>query len=151
ASSPESLHPVTREIILAGADPGAIDAFAAFYKLAHLRRVSEQTFATIDALVLPTMPTIYTIDQVQADPIVFNLRLGTFTIFVSPLDLRGLAVPASMRADGAPFGVTLLAPAGNDAFLAGIGRVFHADTALPLGATNEAHPRLTDLPATPSE
>jgi allophanate hydrolase len=56
ASSPESLHPVTRKIILAGADPGAIDAFAAFYKLAHLRRVSEQTFATIDALVLPTMP-----------------------------------------------------------------------------------------------
>jgi allophanate hydrolase len=151
ASSPESLHPVTRKIILAGADPGAIDAFAAFYKLAHLRRVSAQTFATIDALVLPTMPTIYTIEQVQADPVALNSRLGTYTNFVNLLDLCGLAVPASMRADGAPFGVTLLAPAGNDAFLAGIGRVFHADTALPLGAANEAHPRLTDLPATPGE
>ena len=151
ASSPESLHPVTRRIILAGADPGAIDAFAAFYKLAHLRRVSEQTFATIDALALATLPTIYTVEQVQADPIALNSRLGTYTNFVNLLDLCGLAVPASMRADGAPFGVTLLAPAGNDAFLAGIGRVFHADTALPLGATNEAHPRLTDLPATPNK
>ena len=39
-----------------------------------------------------------------------------------------------MRADGIPFGVTLLAPAGRDAQLACIGRVFHADTELPLGA-----------------
>jgi allophanate hydrolase len=151
ASSPESLHPVTRKIILAGADPGAIDAFAAFYKLARLRRLSEQTFATIDALALATLPTIYTVEQVQADPIALNSRLGTYTNFVNLLDLCGLAVPASMRADGAPFGVTLLAPAGNDAFLAGIGRVFHADTALPLGATNEAQPRLTDIPATPNK
>jgi len=39
-----------------------------------------------------------------------------------------------MRDDGAPFGITLLAPAGSDAALAGIGRHFHAATGLPLGA-----------------
>ena len=91
-------------------------------------------FRTIDALVLPTAPTIYTVEQVLADPINLNSRLGTYTNFVNLLDMCGLAVPASMRPDGAPFGVTLLAPAGEDAMLAAIGREFHAATGLPLGA-----------------
>ena len=50
--------------------------------------------ATIDALVLPTAPTIYTVEQVLADPIGLNSRLGTYTNFVNLLDLCGLAVPA---------------------------------------------------------
>jgi allophanate hydrolase len=52
-----------------------------------------------------------------------------------------------MRPDGAPFGVTLVAPAGRDAQLAAIGRVFHADTGLPLGATGAPQPPLVPLPA----
>ena len=83
------------------------------------------------------MPTVYTVEQVLADPIQLNSRLGTYTNFVNLLDLCGLAVPASMRADGMPFGVTLLAPGGSDALLASLGRVFHADTGLPLGATGQ--------------
>ena len=74
------------------------------------------------------------VDQVLADPIQLNSRLGTYTNFVNLLELCGLAVPSSLRADGIPFGVTLLAPAGQDALLASIGRAFHADTGLPLGA-----------------
>jgi len=142
ASSPESLHPVTRQIILAGAHASAVDAFAALYQLEDLRRVRDRTFREIDALLLPTMPTAYTIEQVLADPIQLNSRLGTYTNFVNLLDLCGLAIPASMRDDGIPFGVTLLAPGGQDALLASIGRVFHADTALPLGALNVSQPPL---------
>ena len=112
ASSPESLHPVTRQIVLAGAHGSAADAFAAFYQLEELRRVSDHTFRSVDALVLPTAPTIYTVEQVLADPIGLNSRLGTYTNFVNLLDLCGLAVPASMRADGKPFGVTLLGARG---------------------------------------
>jgi allophanate hydrolase len=52
-----------------------------------------------------------------------------------------------MRADGTPFGVTLVAPAGEDAALAAIGRAFHADTALPLGATGKAQPPLAAVSA----
>ena len=44
ASSPDSIHPVTREIIVKGARPSAVDAFAAFYKLEELRRVRDVTF-----------------------------------------------------------------------------------------------------------
>ena len=134
ASAPEALHPVTRQIILAGAHGTAADTFAAFYRLEALRRVADHTFRSVDALVLPTAPTIYTVAQVLDDPIGLNSRLGTYTNFANLLDLCALAVPASMRADGVPFGITLLAPAGNDAALAAIGRRFQAATGLPLGA-----------------
>jgi allophanate hydrolase len=145
ASSPEAIHPVTRAIIQEGARPTAADAFAAFYKLEKLRHLRDRIFGDIDALVLPTIPTIYTVDQVLADPIQLNSRLGTYTNFVNLLDLCGLAVPAAMRADGAPSGITLLAPAGRDAALASIGRVFHADTGLSLGATGRAQPPLAEV------
>jgi allophanate hydrolase len=149
ASSPESLHPVTRQIILAGAHRTAADAFAAFYQLEELRRVRDHTFRAIDALVLPTAPSSYTVAQVQADPIQLNSRLGTYTNFVNLLDLCGLAVPASMRPDGVPFGVTLLAPAGEDAALASIGRQFHYATGLPLGALKYSQPPLAKLSTAP--
>jgi allophanate hydrolase len=149
-SAPESMHPVTRDIILRGARPSAVDAFAAFYKLEEFKRVRDRTFDRIDALLLPTVPTVYTVEQVLADPIELNSRLGTYTNFVNLLDLAGLAVPASMREDGTPFGVTLLAPAGHDALLASIGRVFHADSALPLGALGRAQPPLAAISAAPA-
>jgi allophanate hydrolase len=142
ASSPQSMHPVTRQIILAGAHPTAVDAFAAFYELEELRRVRDHAFLSIDALVVPTIPTAYTVEQVLADPIGLNSRLGTYTNFVNLLDLCALAVPAAMHADGTPFGITLLAQAGHDAELASLGRVFHADTGLPLGATGKPQPPL---------
>ena len=142
ASSPESIHPVTREIIVQGARPSAVDTFAAFYKLEELRRVRDVMFRSVDALLLPTAPTAYTVKQVLADPIQLNSRLGTYTNFVNLLDLCGLAVPASMRDDGIPFGVTLLAPGGHDGLLASIGRAFHADTGLPMGALKRPQPPL---------
>jgi allophanate hydrolase len=151
ASSPASLYPVTRQVILSGAHGTAADAFAAFYQLEELRRVRDRTFHSIDAMVLPTAPTIYAIDEVLADPIGLNSRLGTYTNFVNLLDMCGLAVPASIRPDGIPFGVTLLAPAGDDAALAATGREFHAATGLPLGALQHPPPPLARLPAAPAE
>jgi len=151
ASSPESLHPVTRQILLAGAHGTSADAFAAFYQLEELRRVRDHTFRGIEAMLLPTTPTTYTVEQVLADPIGLNSRLGTYTNFVNLLDMCGLAVPASMHADGTPFGVTLLAPAGKDLLLAAIGREFHAATGLPLGALNYPQPKLAPPSAAAAE
>jgi allophanate hydrolase len=145
ASSPDAIHPVTREITIAGARISAADTFAALYRLQALRRIAERAFAGIDAMVLPTAPTVYTTAQVLANPIELNSRLGTYTNFVNLLDLCGLALPAAIRPDGVPFGITLLAPAGQDAQLAGIGRVFQADTKLSLGARNVPAPPLAEL------
>jgi allophanate hydrolase len=141
------MHPVTREVILGGARPSAVDAFAAFYQLEELRRTVEGTFKEIDILAVPTAPTHYTMDQVLADPIQLNARLGTYTNFVNLLDLCGLALPAALRDDRIPFGITLLAPGGDDGLVASIGRLFHADTALPLGALGRPQPQLPPLSA----
>jgi allophanate hydrolase len=146
ASSPDAIHPVTREITVAGARLSAADTFTALYRLQALRRTSERIFGAIDALVLPTAPTTYTTAQVLANPVELNSRLGTYTNFVNLLDLCGLALPAAMRADGIPFGITLLAPAGHDAQLASIGRAFHADTGLAIGAKSVKQPLLAPSP-----
>src|SRR4030081_2132717 len=147
ASSPEAIHPVTREITIAGARLSAADTFTALYRLQALRRTSERIFGAIDALVLPTAPTTYSTAQVLANPVELNSRLGTYTNFVNLLDLCGLALPAAIRPDDIPFGITLLAPAGHDAQLASIGRVFHADTRLTMGSRSLPQPPLATLPA----
>ncbi len=151
ASAPDAIHPVTREITAAGARLTAAETFSALYRLQGLRKIAERAFAHLDAMVLPTAPTVYSTAQVLANPIELNSRLGTYTNFVNLLDLCGLALPAAMRSDGAPFGITLLAPAGRDAWLASIGRVFHADTGLSVGANGVAQPPLAPLPASSGE
>lgn len=149
ASNPDAIHPVTREITIAGARLSAADTFSALYRLEGLRYTARRTFESIDAMVLPTAPTAYSVEQVLANPIELNSRNGTYTNFVNLLDLCGLAVPAAMRADGIPFGITLLAPAGHDAQLASIGRVFHADTKLHTGAKGVAQPPLAPVSKEP--
>jgi len=151
ASNPDALHPVTRAIIVSGQRPSALDTFTAFYRLEELRRIADKTFEGIDVLALPTAPTVYTLEQVLADPLQLNSRLGTYTNFVNLLDLCGLAIPSALHADKRPSGITLLAPGGRDALLASIGRVFHADTKLPLGATNAQQKALSMLPASAAE
>lgn len=146
-SSPEAVHPVTRNIIEQGGRLSAVDAFVAFYRLEELRRVCEAMFRHIDLLLLPTIPTVYSVEQVLADPIQLNSRLGTYTNFVNLLDMCALAVPAAIGPDRKPFGVTLLAPGGQDALLASIGRALHAASSLPLGALNLAQAPLAPLPA----
>ncbi|NUR13086.1 MAG: allophanate hydrolase, partial [Bradyrhizobium sp.] len=79
ASAPDEIHPVTREITAAGARLTAAETFSALYRLQGLRKIAERTFADVDALVLPTAPTPYTTEQVLANPIELNSRLGTYT------------------------------------------------------------------------
>jgi allophanate hydrolase len=145
ASSPDAIHPVTREITAAGSRLTAADTFAALYRLQALRRIAGRAFAQFDALVLPTAPTAYSTAQVLANPIELNSRLGTYTNFVNLLDLCALALPASIRPDDIPFGITLVAPAGHDAQLANLGRVFHADTKLAMGSKNVPQPPLAPV------
>jgi allophanate hydrolase len=147
ASQPDAMHPVTREIILGGARITAAETFSALYRLEELRRVADHVFRQVEAMALPTAPTVYTVEQMLANPIELNSRLGTYTNFVNLLNLCGLAIPASVRPDGAPFGITLIGPHGADAQLASLGRLFHADTALPLGALKAPQPPLAPLPA----
>lgn len=118
ASTPESeLDPVVRGIILGSAKYSAVDVFNAQYQLQELRSTVNRLFENIDALLLPTAPTIYRIEEVRSNPVQLNARLGTYTHFANLLDLCAIAVPAGLRDDGLPFGVMLAAPAFSDARL----------------------------------
>jgi allophanate hydrolase len=146
ARNPDAIHPITKVIIAQGRVKSAVDAFNGFYRLRELGRTALKAFAEIDMLMVPTMPAACTLAQLEADPIGLNARLGTYTNFVNLLDLAGIAVPATLSADGLPTGVTFLAPAGRDAQLASLGATFHARTGLPLGALGVAQPPLGSLP-----
>lgn len=141
---PEILHPVTRRIIAGAEGRSAADAFAGLYRLAALRRAAEAVWERIDVLAVPTYPRPRTVAALAADPIGPNSELGTYTNFVNLLDLCALAVPGRFRADGFPSGVTLIAPAGRDALLAGLGERLHAAAGLTIGAT------ATPVPAPPA-
>lgn len=136
----DAMLPVTRAIVEGARGRTAVEAFEAAYRLADLARETAGVWSGVDALIVPTSPTIYTIAAVEADPITLNSNLGTYTNFVNLLDLCGLAVPAGMRGDGLPSGVTLLAPAGRDGVLAEIGARLHAASGLTLGATGWSQP-----------
>ncbi|MGC5075315.1 amidase family protein, partial [Escherichia coli] len=81
---------------------------------AELSRVINDALAGFDAMVVPTSPTIRTLAEMEAEPVLFNSQFGTYTNFTNLADLAALAVPAGLRADGLPAGITLLAPAWHD-------------------------------------
>jgi allophanate hydrolase len=111
---PDAVWGATRQIIENGAAPSAVQAFRAQYRLAELRRASEQVWSEIDVLLTPTAGTIYRIAEVEAEPLSLNSRLGFYTNFMNLLDLAGVAVPAGFDAAGLPFGITLAGPTWSD-------------------------------------
>jgi allophanate hydrolase len=114
--------PVTRAIIEGGGRRhSAADAFRAMHRLAELRRETEAVWGRIDALAVPTAPLFPTLDEMAADPVGPNSRLGVFTNFVNLLGLAALAVPGPDRPDGLPAGVTFIGPGGSEARLVGLG------------------------------
>ena len=149
AKHPGDVLPVIREIMGRAEGLTAEDAFRAFYRLEELRARAASLFRGMDVLLVPTAPTHFTRQQVEADPIALNSKLGTYTNFVNLLDLCALAVPAGGKSNGLPFGVTLIAPAFHEAALASLASAFHAATGLPLGATTHSQPALAaaEMPA----
>lgn len=129
-ANPGAGHPVVREIVLGGAKHSAVDAFRARYELERLRQLAWTEWTKMDAMMLPTAPTIFTVEQMLADPIRLNSQLGTYTNFVNLLDLCALAVPAGFRGDGLPLGVTFIAPAFTDDALAQLGAAFLGEATL---------------------
>ena len=135
-----AMHPVTRQIIGGARRLSAADAFKGLYALQACKTKLAPVIASVDLICVPTAPTHYTVEEVLADPVATNSRLGTYTNFVNLLDLCGIAVPAGTRGDGRPVSVTLLAPAGRDGLAAALGRDLHAASGLTLGATGWTQP-----------
>jgi allophanate hydrolase len=137
-TNPEALNPVVHGIIDRARNMSAVDVFRGEYRRAELARVAEKIIAGVDALLVPTAPCIYTQAEIKAEPVLLNSRLGTYTNFVNLLDWCALALPADLRTDGLPFGITLIASRWQDAALAAFGCRWQQSLSLPLGATGRA-------------
>ena len=143
--SHEVIEPV-RGIIGRGTNYSAADYCDALTRLHALAQRAAPMWDRIDVLAVPTAPTHYTIEQMRADPVALNRNLGTYTNFVNLLDYAALAVPASMRPDGLPFGITLIGRCGSDLQLAELGQRFHHATGLTQGATGRPLPPPQPIP-----
>jgi allophanate hydrolase len=139
-SSPESINPVVRGIVENGLKYSACDAYQAEYLRATLSRKINQALAGFDALVVPTSATIRTLAEMAEEPVLYNSQFGFYTNFTNLADLSALALPAGLRADGLPAGITLIAPAWHDAALASFGKRWQQRLGLPMGATGRALP-----------
>ena len=136
----DQVHPVVRKIIEGTSKFSAADLFAGLTRLEALKKSAAPIWDRADVMLVPTAPTAYTIEEVLAEPFLNNRRLGHYTNFVNLLDLAACAVPAAMRPDGLPSGITLIAPAGSDLMLADLAQSFHQRTGLKLGALDETLP-----------
>jgi allophanate hydrolase len=127
----DEMNPVVRGIISGGKRCTAVDVYEAEYRLRDLRRAADKQWTTMDVLVLPTTGTIYTHEQVEADPVKLNTNLGYYTNFVNLMDLAAVAAPAGFRSNGLPFGISFIGPAFSDeALLALAHRYLGAKTPL---------------------
>ncbi len=132
---PESVLPVTRAIIGRAEQFSSADVFRGLYRLKALLRDAEAAIAGVDALCVPSIPTFFTVADLDADPVGPNSRLGTYTNFVNLMDLCALTVPVAARGDGRPGSVTLIAPRAQDARLAGFGELLQQHFGASPGAT----------------
>ncbi len=129
AAQPDSIHPVVRDIFRSGLAYTAVDAFAALQRLQELKAEVGRLWQCMDLLVVPTIGTTFTVEQVQQRPIDCNTMLGHYTHFGNLLDLLGVAVPLGVTSDGRPYSAMLLGNALSD------------DTALTLAARILDEPR----------
>ncbi|MGJ8624213.1 MAG: allophanate hydrolase [Yoonia sp.] len=150
-ANPDAIHPVTRNIITHAESMSAADAFRGMYRLADLKRAAEPMLEGLDLLCVPTIPTFYSVADLEADPVTPNSNNGTYTNFVNLLDMCGIAVPTAPRSDDRPGSVTLLSWAGEDALVAAVARGFEVDCSRNMGATTHPIAAPVILPQKPSD
>lgn len=138
----QEMNPVVRGIIEKAVNFSATDAYRSEYRRADLAREIQTIMSSFDALLVPTSPRHPTTADVNAEPVLVNSQLGTYTNFVNLADCSALALPAVMRKDGLPFGITLIAPAWQDAALVKFGKLWQVNADLNLGITHRKAPTL---------
>jgi len=121
---PESLFPVTRQIISGGRERRAVELFKAQHRLQALKHRADQVFTRCECVLTPTLGRPHILAAVAADPVRLNSELGHYTNFMNLLDYSALALPAGIGTAGVPWGVTLFAPAFADARLLDLGARF---------------------------
>lgn len=146
SKQPEALLPVINTIIGSAEGKSAIDTFKAMYQLQHCHQQVHAVLSLCDFLVTPTVGTVYTIDEVEKDPITLNSNNGYYTNFMNLLDCAGIAVPAGFLDNGLPWGISLVAPAFHDIKLLAFASRWQQHLGLKTGSSDSLM-ETTTLPA----
>ncbi len=117
---PDAVLPAVRALLERGHSVTGVDVFRGADHLRALERDAAALLGSVDALLTPTVATTFTVEQMLADPIEANARLGLYTTFGNLLDLAAIAVPTSTGLPHRPFGVSVIARAGRDAQVHGV-------------------------------
>jgi allophanate hydrolase len=133
-ANPDAVHPVVASIITGSTKYSAVDAYECGYRLKELERRAAREWAKMDVLLLPTTGTIYTLEEIEREPLALNFNLGIYTHFANLMDLAAVAVPAGFRPDGLPFGVSLVGPTFSDRALLALAQRFMDGVARPSDA-----------------
>lgn len=126
----DRLQPAIRDLFQAALtkDVRPWDVYRDQHLQAQYTREAAQIFKTIDVLLVPTVPCHPTVEEMEAEPLTLNAKLGEFTHFANVLDLCGIAVPAGEYESDAglklPFGVTLIGASGTDGKVFDVARDF---------------------------
>jgi allophanate hydrolase len=94
--------------------------------LKALKRQALSMVQGLSCMVVPTAPRIYRIEEVLADPVSLNSKLGYYTNYMNLLDLCGVAIPSGFYSNGLPFGITLFAEALSDLRLLAVAKRYEA-------------------------
>ncbi len=121
AAHADDILPITRQVIEAGRQFDAVATFRAWHRLKELQRWTDQLWQHTQLLIMPTVPTTFTVEEIAMEPVRRNTVLGRYTQFVNLLDLAALTVPARRTADGRPASVTLIGPAFSEPLLLSVG------------------------------
>ena len=126
---PEGLGEIVRKVLAPAAAISGVDVFRAVARLDAIRAELATWWAAVDVLVVPTVEHVPTLDEIAADPLGANARLGRNTTFANLLGLAAVTVPAA----AGPGGVTVLGPPGHRGAVSAVAAAITGE-ALPIGA-----------------
>ena len=117
---PDEVLTTTKGIVGNGTKWSGVQLFEAMARLRTIKANLRTAFGADAILALPTVATLYSIEQMQDDPVLLNNHHGYYSYFANILDLCAMSVPTQFYPSGMPFGLTLMAPAFEDAAVAGL-------------------------------
>jgi allophanate hydrolase len=124
ADAPGTVVPAVAQAINAGREYSARDLYEVLHRLAELKLQCHAVLDKVDALVVPTIARLFTVQEMLNDPMALNTIMGTYTYFANPLGLAAIAVPGVRRADGLSSSVCFVSKGGTDLALLEHAHVF---------------------------
>jgi allophanate hydrolase len=129
AAHPDAVLPEIASVLAAAKRITAADVFAAQRQLLRLRRTVDELLTSVGTIMAPTAPRPFLIDELRAEPIAANSRVGYYTHAANLLDLCAISVPNTVTASGVDMGVTFFGGAWQDEGIAAIAARFVATNA----------------------